>query len=174
MDEKRTEKVVKGNVEVRKKTPVDGLADAAMDILKNRFIPVAKQNIADALTSFVRTAITGSDDRPNSRRNTWDNYDYGRRYRDDSPRSWRDNQASDYSYNDISFDTRADAEEVLDALDGILARYKVIRVADLYDAVGATGSYTDNRYGWMSTRHFNITRRGNRYYLDLPKAQPLD
>ena len=52
--------------------------------------------------------------------------------------------------------------------------YGLVRVADLYDLVGITGSYTDNKYGWTNIRNVEPIRVRDGYMLKLPKAMPID
>ena len=72
------------------------------------------------------------------------------------------------------FDTRKEAEEVLDRMDDLIDTYGVVSVADLYDLVGISGNYTDNKYGWTNLRNADVQRVRDGYLLKLPKALPFD
>jgi hypothetical protein len=50
----------------------------------------------------------------------------------------------------------------------------LVSVADLYDLVGVTGNYTDNKYGWTDIRSASVIRVRDGYMLKLPKALPLN
>ena len=66
-------------------------------------------------------------------------------------------------------------EEVLDKMFELLDTYQFVSVADLYDLVGVTGNYTDNKYGWTNLRGAEPVRmRDGGYALKLPKAYPID
>ena len=46
---------------------------------------------------------------------------------------------------------------------------------DLYDLVGISGQYTDNKYGWVNIKNAEPVRTiGGGYMLKLPKAIPLN
>lgn len=82
--------------------------------------------------------------------------------------------ASRYVFNDLTFDDRGDADEVLSTLDDLLNRYPSVSIADLNELVGITGRYTDNKYGWTDIRQAYIERTRDGYILRMPKAIPLD
>lgn len=56
------------------------------------------------------------------------------------------------------YETLAEAEEVLDALVGIIADGKEVRMADLKNALGELTSYQDLKYGWKDLSQAHITR----------------
>ena len=72
------------------------------------------------------------------------------------------------------FDTRGEAEEVLSRLDELIEMYGLVRVADLYDLVGITGDYTDNKYGWKNIRNARVERTRDGYAIKLPRALLID
>ena len=75
---------------------------------------------------------------------------------------------------DIILDNRGEAEEVLLRMDEIVATYGTVSVADLYDLVGITGAYTDNKYGWTDIRSASVVRVRDGYMIKLPRALPLN
>jgi hypothetical protein len=70
--------------------------------------------------------------------------------------------------------TRVEAEEVIDRLFDVVSRYETATVADLYEMVGVTGNYTDDKWGWTDLRGASVQRVRNGYLLDLPRPEPLD
>lgn len=52
------------------------------------------------------------------------------------------------TYKDIVFATLDDTSKVLNAMVSLIDEYGFVSVADLYDLVGITGNYTDNKIGW--------------------------
>lgn len=83
---------------------------------------------------------------------------------------FRNNLALD----DFIFQTKYDAEDILDRLSTILTDYGVVTVADLYEMCGLVAPYTYNNYAWrdLSTAGVRLTRDG--YLLSLPTPQVLD
>lgn len=74
-----------------------------------------------------------------------------------------------YNYDDIVFDDRSDAEKTLMRMDEIVNMYGVVTVADMYDLVGATCKWIDNKYGWTDIRKSTILSIPGGYIIDLPK-----
>lgn len=77
-------------------------------------------------------------------------------------------------YADILLETRGEADNVLFQLGELIDMYDVASVADLYDLVGITSNYTDQKYGWTDIRNASIIRTRDGYLLKLPKAKLLD
>lgn len=73
----------------------------------------------------------------------------------------------------LVFESRGDAEQVLDSLDELIETYGVVSVADLYDLVGLKSSFNDTRLGWTNFDSAVVVRGRYGYLLKLPKAIPL-
>ena len=105
-----------------------------------------------------RSRLTYWDDRRDDRR------EYGR------PRA-----AAGFEYDDIIFETRGDAELVLDQLESAIANYGIASVADLYDLAGITcRNYTANRYGWTDIQSAKVIRTREGYTLQLPRTVQIN
>ena len=79
-----------------------------------------------------------------------------------------------HDFKEIVLATRIEAEEVCRGLDELIERYGVATVTNLYNLVGITGDYTDNKWGWNQSHGFDIERVREGYLLDLPKPEPID
>ena len=176
--DKKVEKVISGNAKVKKRSALsDDIQNIKSYVVMDVLIPAAKKAISDIVTNGIDMILyPGGNVRPKrsnanhvSYRSYYDNRDRDRRY-DPETRSRR----SSYSYDDIIIDTRAEAEEVLERMDELLDTYNVVSVADLYDLVGISCSYTDNKYGWTNLRNAEVIRVRDGYFLKLPKAGPID
>lgn len=77
-------------------------------------------------------------------------------------------------YRDIIYETREDAEDVLEELDILIKEYGSASISDLYSASGITPDYTDEKCGWVDLKRATIRRVSDGYILDMPKAYPLD
>ena len=176
--DKKVEKVISSNAKVKKRSALsDDIQNIKSYVVMDVLIPAAKKAISDIVTNGIDMILyPGGNGRPKrsnanhvSYRSYYDNRDRDRRY-DPETRSRR----SSYSYDDIIIDTRAEAEEVLERIDELLDTYNVVSVADLYDLVGISCSYTDNKYGWTNLRNAEVIRVRDGYFLKLPKAGPID
>ena len=180
--EKKVEKIVKGTVKSKKKNGIDRLKDnfisedaaniktyVVMDVL----IPAVKKAICDIVKNGVDMILYGESGRSNRRPSEYVSYD--RRYLDrgDSRFYNADRARIGYSYNDIILETRGEAEDVLARMDELIELYGMVSVADLYDLVGITGNYTDNKYGWTNIRNAEPVHVRDGYMLRLPKVTSL-
>jgi hypothetical protein len=59
-------------------------------------------------------------------------------------------------------------------MDDIIERYRMVSVADLFDLVGESCSFTDQKYGWTNLRNAEVVRVRDGYMIKLPKALPFD
>ena len=72
-------------------------------------------------------------------------------------------------------ESRADADDVLDAMSDLIENYESVSVADLYDLIGidVSGRYTYNDYGWTSLRNAEIVEVREGYWIKLPRPRPI-
>lgn len=183
-EEHKVEKVVKGPVVTRKKSSFDKLkcefiSDDAKNIKSYVFgevlIPAIKKAISDIVTDGISILLYGeSRGRANSSRSTADRVSYRSYYDSSYDRRAPINRSTSYSYDDIILNSRGEAEDVLMRMDELMETYGLVRVADLYDLVGITGNYTDNKYGWTNIRNAEIVRVRDGYMIKMPRAVPID
>lgn len=164
--------VVSGKVQVKKKGKVGrylaGLTPAIIAIAA----PTAKKF---ALEAF-RTALH-IDEAPGG-------YSRGsellarpsyRQYYENDPSYQSYQKPARYDYNDVIFETRGDAERVLEQMRAILARQKVVRVLQLYDLCRIEGTYVDNYWGWASLYDARVvSTRDGRYRIVLPPPMSIN
>lgn len=83
-----------------------------------------------------------------------------------------------FRYEDITFETRGDAEAVRRQMIGTIKQYGMATVGDMYDMAGEQAPYTSYDYGWMSARIFEnaeiVRARDGGYIMRLPNASPID
>lgn len=180
--EKKVKKVVSG--EVKKKNEIqkfknvfisEDVRDVKSYLLLDVVIPAVKDVIEDIITKGIRMMLRG--DSSSTRSSSSSSKVSYRGYYDDKEDSSRRGSTVrttiGYSYNDITLHTRGDAEEVLDEMGELISKYGMVSVADLYDLVGITGEYTDNKYGWTNIRSATPVRTRDGYMLKLPRALPF-
>ena len=179
---KKVEQVATGKQrkksDVRKFTDVfvsEDMASVKDYILMEVLLPAAKKAIADAVTNGIDMLLYGEARSKNRDRGS--RVSYTRYYERDRERDYERGartRARGYDYDDIILDTRREAEEVLDRMQDLIDTYGMVSVADLYDLVGISGKYTDNKYGWTHLRSADVQRVRDGYLLKLPKALPFD
>lgn len=193
---KKVERVVAGNVVRRKKplgkrfteTFVGGDAKGVLHyVVMDVLVPAAKDMAADAVSQGIERMLFG-EARSASRRTgirpgvVPGHVSYNRYAPSSSRGSIREEQRpsisrrarSSHDFDEIILATRVEAEEVIDRLFDLISRYETASVADLYELVGITGNYTDEKWGWVDIRGAAVARVRNGYLLDLPKPEPLD
>ena len=182
-ERKKVDKIVNGKVKTKKNTKFNTLKDIFISedianeksyILLDVIAPHVKKAVSDIITTGVDMILYGGT-RQNNRRNDIDRVSF-RRYdkiNDDHRGSYSSTRRG-YSHDDIILDSRSEAEEVLTRMEELIATYGIVSVADLYDLVGVTCQYTDNKYGWTNIRSASYDRVRDGYILRLPKAMPID
>ncbi len=181
-EEKKVEKIISGNVKAKKKSEFSKFADVFVSedagnvksyILMDVLVPAVKKAISDIVTNGIDMLLYGETG-VHKRNGASSKVSY-RSYYDRSNRSPSSSRTrSGYSYDDIILDNCGEAEEVLSRMDEIVATYGTVSVADLYDLVGITGAYTDNKYGWTDIRNASVVRVRDGYMIKLPRALPLN
>lgn len=185
-EKKKVEKVVQGKVKTKKKNGVTKFADVFISedihsvksyIIGEVLIPAMKKALSDIVTNGIDMILYGESGASKKRslgsKISYTSY-YDRRDRYDDRRTRVSDIRNVYSYDDITLDNRGEAEEVLSRMDELIETYGIVSVADLYDLVGITGSYTDNKYGWTDIRSAQVVRVRDGYKIKLPRVIPLD
>lgn len=80
-----------------------------------------------------------------------------------------------YQFDEIICKTRVEAEEIMDRLYDIVAKYEQASVKDLYELTNQPSDFTHDKWGWTDLRSAGIQRLPSGWYLlDLPRPEPLD
>lgn len=182
--EKKVEKVVSGKTSTKKKSGMRKLSDTFLSedvsnvksyIFSEVLLPAAKKLVSDIVTNGTDMLLYGE---IKNKKGNSSKVSYSRYYDDRRDRS-RDYRSpvvrNNFDYDEIIFETRGDAEAVLDAMYDILNQYKVVSVAELYDLASiTTHNYTCNNYGWIDLRGSSVVRVRDGYILKLPRALAID
>lgn len=178
----KLEKVVSGKAKTKKKTESrkfieafikDDLGNIGSYIMGDVIIPSIKRTILDSVKALLGD-IGGSKSTTTaskvSYRSYYDDRDVGRR----TPYNAVPARAG-FEYDDILFDTRGDAEMVLEAMcDIVTSQYGIVSVGDLYDLANISNdNYTINKYGWTDLKDARIVATRDGYMIKLPRALPL-
>lgn len=143
-------------------------------ILMDVLLPSIKKTLSDIITNSVDMLLFGGKNTA-SNRNTMPGQRVSyRSYYDKGSANQQYQYRSQYNYDEIILDNRGDADAVINEMNDIIRRYGFVRVADLYDLVGITGSYTDNNYGWTDLRYADVIRQRDGYLLKFPRPMPID
>jgi hypothetical protein len=142
-------------------------------------IPKAKETISDFVSQGIDILLFGektskSDRVKRSGGKSYVSYSSYYEKPENNSRYSRPTSRSRHSFDDILLETRGEADEVLSCLVELVDRYGCATVADLYDLVGVTSEYTDNKWGWEMLGDASIRRTRDGYLLELPRPIVLE
>lgn len=184
--EKKVEAVITSTAKIRKKGDMQKFADVfiAEDannvksyIMMEVIVPAVKKAISDIVTTGIDMILYGEAGR-SRKNNSASKVSYRNYYERDSERvraGSANSRRGGLDYDDILFDTRGDAEAVLDAMNDIISQYGTVSVSDFYDLARVPNdNFTMNRYGWTNIGGATAVRVRDGYILKLPRAIPLN
>lgn len=79
-------------------------------------------------------------------------------------------------FGEIIVETRGEAQEVMDKIGNLIEAYGMASVSDLKAAVGITGSFTDEKFGWTHMGGTDVRRVGGQqpgFLLIFPRPEEL-
>lgn len=185
-EEKKVGKVISGSAKSKKKGEMRKFADVFISedignvksyIFMEVLVPAVKKAISDIVTNGVNMILYGE---TRQKKNTTTKVSYGKYYVNSGEQerrssSYRQSGRNGFDYDEIIFETRGDAESVLDAMNEIISQYGVVSVGDLYDLADvSTDNFAVNKYGWTDIAGCKAVRVRDGYVLKLPKAYPLN
>lgn len=191
---KKAEKVVVGEVTSRPQSIGKRLRNALIGgdsksafqyVMAEVLIPQAKDMLAEATTQAIERFIFGESRsgyrRPSNRAggSTYTNYTrfsdrgnrpLGRTVREERPTiSLRSSPLEE-----LIFESRADAQNVLEELYERLEEYHLVSIADLMTMIDKPSTHTDHKWGWESLQGSDIRTTRGGYLLILPRPISLD
>ncbi len=189
---KKQTAVVKGRVTKQKKSLGQKFSETFFGddtksvgdyLVHDVLIPAMKATMSDMVSGGIEMLLFGERRGRNTRREggrsyvSYSSY-YGDRRNDRDSRDRGSNYSrtsrARHDFDDIIFESRGEAEEVLSHLVDLTIDYGVASVADFYDLSGIESQFTDNKYGWTTLRDACTDRVRNGYVIRLPQAKPLD
>lgn len=157
-------------------------------ILFEVLLPAARDAISDAVAQGVDRMIYGESrrgglSRSGSRPSTTSNYTPYNRYsstppwkadrREDPRRDVTRRSRASHDFDEILLSSRAEADDVIEKLYELTSQYGQATVSDLYDLVGITPQFTDEKWGWLTMQGSDVRRTRDGYVLILPKPETL-
>lgn len=193
--DKKIEQIVTGNVVRRKKSlgkrvkamlvGDEETGGVGQFVLTSVLIPAAKDMLADATSSYIERMLYGEVRGGSARRRSSSGMgysspirtNYGGQFssgggRRDTPQQPTRSRVS-YQIDDIILESRAEAASVIERMDELISEFGSASVADLYEFLGVSGEFTDNKWGWTDIRGSQPTRVRDGYMIDLPRPEPL-
>lgn len=187
-EKKTVEKVIKGKVKQKKKSLGEKFVETFIGeepsnivsyILQDVIVPTIKDTIVDSVKGSVEmlfgTRRSNNSSYRNRRTGSYVHYESSSIHRDNiRPSNQQTRSRASHKFDDFILDTREEAEEVLSNLADLIFDYGSASVSDLYDLLGVTSSFVDNKYGWVNLTESGVSRVREGYRLNLPKTVLLD
>lgn len=171
-----------GQNDIVKKSPVRKLTDVFISedinsvksyLFESVIVPTLKNLFVDFVTNGANMLVNGEarGSRLGSSKASYDRY-YSSSRKDDDRSAIRPTRR--WGFEDYIIVDRCKAEDILRELDGIIAEFGKVRVADLNDMLGVSGPYTEQYYGWTDIRNAKIVPVRGGYIIDMPRVQALN
>lgn len=186
-DKKAVSKVTKGAVRTSKRKSgffeaflEDDVSDIKAYVISDVIIPAIKNLIFDSFVGSIEMALFGTVNRSRGRggSNASSHYVSYNKFSNNRSNSAADSRRSSrLDYQDIVFEERADAEEVLDTLSNLIDDYGQASIGDFYDAAGITpdNDFAKNEeYGWYDLRTAKVQRIRDGYIISMPREKYLN
>lgn len=181
-ERQKPQKVISSEVKVQRKNGTNKFTDNLKDdfskvwdyIVNDVIIPSTKKAVSDIIKNGIDMILYPGSGRPSNSNIPAAKVSYINYSNPSYPQQQRPVNRSAYSYGTIVYPNRGDAELVLSQMDAIMEEYDLVRVSDMFDLSGVTGSYTDNNYGWTDIRSAEIQRVRDGYVIKMPRALPID
>ena len=146
-----------------------GITTIKFVVKSDAFRTALKNKISEEVTTFLYGENNKTKKRYPSYRSYYEHRNTKKRY--PSYRSYYEHRKTEKPFENVVFETRKDAEEVLSSADDICRTYGWITVSDLYDLCGLIGSFKDNSLGWSDLSTVSITRTKYGYQINFPKPK---
>lgn len=188
--QQRVQAVTKGNVVKKQRSLGRKFAsfffedmtfkEAMAMFVVDRLFPDLKDGLYNLCDGFLESFFYSGSKRPAARRTgsstTYTSYNSMSNNNGRSDKNYRStsNRVAN-NFDDITFESRQDAEAVLDALSEACEKYKEVSIGDFYDAASVKrNGFTDNNFGWTDLRTAYITRSKGRWQIVMPKVIELN
>lgn len=159
----------------------DDIQSVGQYLIFEVFIPAAKTTISDMVSQGIERALFGENARgrsssSSSRRPSTGRVSYSSMYAGDreAPREMSRRARNNHEMSEIIFNSRGEAEEAIERLSDLIDMYKVATVANFYDLVGVSSSFTDHKWGWDNLREARVVRTRDGYLLDMPATRVIN
>lgn len=140
-------------------------------VLWDVIIPTVKNLISDTVTRGIESMLYGGDTRPSRSRSGYSDYSGYSRPKDRRPS--RSARHAEPDRNEIIFDTRSDANDVIDRMSDLIDQYGQVSLADLNALIGASSNFIDDNWGWTDMGSFNVRQVRDGFMLTHDEPQSL-
>lgn len=185
-EEKSVEQITTGTVRTRKQPVARRVGETFLGgdartvgqhIVLDVLLPATKNLISDMVTEGINRLLFGDNAPRGGSRRSYTSY--GSYYtgsaarRDGSQRQMSSRARRMHDFEELVFDSRLEAESVLERMRDIIEQYDMASVADLYSLAGVSSNYVDNNWGWRNLAQARTRQVREGFLLELPRAEEL-
>lgn len=183
---KKLSPVVSGSTSVTKNTDpsnlvskflVDGVKTAGKSMISDVLFPQCKQAVYNAIISGINVLFWGPGGMKKSTTvlGTGTKVNYAGANKAASVQKVTATVKATMDPEDVTFETRMDAQNVYDTMLEVIDQYEKVSLADFLELANvANDNFTYRKYGWTNLPPADIRRLGNgSYYIRFPKMQVL-
>lgn len=149
------------------------LPEIAEHLVIDVAIPAAKNAITDMVTQGIQQLLYGEVDPRRRSTSGYTSYSSSSRPYRGRPERREPRQPKPTNVEDLVFDTRGDAVDVIEFIAEQIEEYGQVSVADLMSSVGIQPRYTDERWGWTTTDAFEIRQIREGWLVSADRPEPL-
>lgn len=180
--EKKVQQVVTG-VTIKKKSALAKIRDMFISedadkvgnyILLDVLVPSIKRAIVDIIKSSADMIFGTKGSTSTGTKYTYGGTPYVQYSSSNKKPETRDVSRSQYEIGNFIFNSKDDADKIIDNLNDLIEVYGMASVADLCELVGAPYEFVANKYGWKNLHDAISIRTPDGYSLRLPKSMPLE
>ncbi len=143
--------------------------------IRELLIPAGRQVVGDLfgnISDAISASISGTPTHTHISNGNRINYHVYSTGKGQSPSS-RSKSSRRNNTDELIFQNKSEAQEVLSTLCDLIENYDIASVSDFYELCGITPDYTDEKYGWTSMSGSKIIRVRGGYSLVLPRTELL-
>lgn len=183
---KKLSPVVSGSTSVTKNTDpsnlvskflVDGVKTAGKSMISDVLFPQCKQAVYNAIISGINVLFWGPGGMKKSTTvlGTGTKVNYAGANKAASVQKVTATVKATMDPEDVTFETRMDAQNVYDTMLEVIDQYEKVSLADFLELANVPNdNFTYRKYGWTNLPPADIRRLGNgSYYIRFPKMQVL-
>lgn len=148
--------------------------EATRMFVNDRLLPDLKDGIYSLFDGFLETMFYGRVKPSRKSGSGGSSYtSYSSYSKNDKPYRSTANRVAN-NFDDIIFESRADADAVLEELCNMIEQYKEVSIGDFYDAANVSrNGFTDNNFGWTSLQGAYVSRGRGGWVINMPKVKEL-
>lgn len=186
---KHLEKAITGTARIQKKSIfkrfaenflAGNITDVKEYVLMDVLIPAVKDTVSDMLTKSIEMMLFGETTSRSKKKSsgggTYISYGSPFRNGESKERLPSSRNRMGHRFDDVVFDSRGDAENIVDIMQDMIETYGAVTMADFYDLCQITITWADDgdKWGWTDIRNVSVVRAGrDGYIIDLPKPIKL-